>query len=78
VQGVWYRGSARAEARRLGLVGWARNRPDGSVEVLAEGPSERLEEFVEWCRRGPPAARVRTVIRHAATIGDKLVDFQIR
>jgi acylphosphatase len=58
VQGVWYRASARREAERRELSGWVRNREDGAVEAVAEGEAPRLEDFVSWCRRGPPAARV--------------------
>ncbi|MBI5068528.1 MAG: acylphosphatase [Deltaproteobacteria bacterium] len=61
VQGVAYRASAQAEAVRLGLAGWVRNRPDGRVEALAEGPRARVESLVAWCWRGPPLARVSDV-----------------
>jgi acylphosphatase len=61
VQGVWFRASCRDEGERLGLAGWVRNCEDGSVEAAAEGPREALEEWVAWCRRGPPAARVTAV-----------------
>ncbi|RME24719.1 MAG: acylphosphatase [Deltaproteobacteria bacterium] len=61
VQGVFYRASARDEARRLGLSGWVKNLPDGRVELLAEGPRDRLEQLLAWCRQGPPAARVDDV-----------------
>jgi acylphosphatase len=46
------------EGRRLGLSGWVRNLPQGDVEVLAEGPEEKLDEFLQWLRHGPPGARV--------------------
>ena len=58
VQGVFYRQSTAGEAARLGLVGSVRNLPDGSVEVVAEGPRAGVETLVAWCRRGPPAAQV--------------------
>ncbi len=58
VQGVFFRASTESEARRLGLTGWVRNRPDGSVEVVAEGPKATLEELAAWCRHGPPRAQV--------------------
>lgn len=58
VQGVYFRASARDRARQLGLSGWVRNCPDGSVEVLAEGERVRLEQLVVWCRGGPPGAVV--------------------
>lgn len=61
VQGVWYRGSAERKARQLGLTGFVRNQPDGSVYAEAEGPEALLLEFVEWCRQGPELARVDEV-----------------
>ncbi len=61
VQGVFFRADARDRARSLGLAGWVRNRPDGSVEAVFEGDAERVESMVEWCRRGPRGAQVEDV-----------------
>lgn len=61
VQGVWFRDSTRHKAMALGVTGWVRNRRDGTVEVLAEGPEERVKELVSWCHEGPPAAKVSRV-----------------
>ncbi|MBN2032405.1 MAG: acylphosphatase [Deltaproteobacteria bacterium] len=61
VQGVWFRESTRKEAERSGVFGWVRNRPDGSVEVVAEGAEERVRHLAAWCRHGPPSARVNRV-----------------
>lgn len=61
VQGVSYRAATAAEARRLGLAGWVRNRADGSVELEVEGPEDRVAALLAWCDRGPPAARVTGV-----------------
>ncbi len=61
VQGVFYRASTRREALRLGISGWARNLPDGRVEVLACGEEEALEALLAWLREGPPHARVEEV-----------------
>ena len=58
VQGVFFRVETRDRARSLGLAGWVRNAPDGSVEAAFEGQDERVESMVEWCRRGPRGARV--------------------
>ena len=70
VQGVFYRASAQQEAMRLGLMGEIRNLPDGRVEAAVEGPKERIEEFIEWCKRGPPAAEVEHVgVRWSAARG---------
>jgi acylphosphatase len=61
VQGVSYRASTIDEARRLGLVGWVRNTIDGTVELEAEGPDDRVAALLAWCAHGPPAARVDRV-----------------
>jgi acylphosphatase len=61
VQGVYFRHSTRAQAERLGLRGFARNLPDGSVEVLAHGSPAALEELRRWLQRGPELARVEAV-----------------
>lgn len=61
VQGVWYRGSTQERASSLGLSGWVRNRPDGSVELEAQGSEAAVQALLEWCHQGPPAARVRAV-----------------
>jgi acylphosphatase len=58
VQGVSFRFHAEQEARGLGLTGWVRNEPDGSVALHAEGEADALEGLVTWCRRGPSYARV--------------------
>ena len=61
VQGVWFRDSTRRQAVILGVDGWVKNRSDGSVEVLAEGPEDKVRKLISWCRQGPPAARVSRV-----------------
>ena len=61
VQGVNFRASAQRLARQLGLTGHARNRPDGSVLIVAEGSAEALDELVDWCKIGPPRAIVDRV-----------------
>jgi len=61
VQGVGYRDALCQEARRRGVAGWVRNRVDGSVEALLQGPPERVAQLIAWARRGPPAARVDDV-----------------
>jgi acylphosphatase len=62
VQGVWFRESMRREAERLGVVGWVRNRPDGSVEAVAQGAPEAVDALVAWARIGPPQARVERIV----------------
>lgn len=61
VQGVWYRASTRQKALQLGLSGYARNLPDGRVEVLAMGPVAVVRELELWLWEGPPAAEVSEV-----------------
>ena len=58
MQGVGFRVATLAEGRRRNLVGWVRNVPDGSVEVLICGPADRVEDLERWLRHGPPGARV--------------------
>ena len=61
VQGVGFRDALRAEALRLGVRGWVRNRADGSVEALLQGEASALERLVRWARRGPTLARVQAL-----------------
>jgi len=61
VQGVFFRAGAQEEALRLGLTGFVMNRPDGSVELVAEGERKALEDLLSWCLRGPSGAVVRDV-----------------
>lgn len=58
VQGVFFRETARRHAERLGVAGSARNLPDGTVEVVAEGERDAVERLIELCREGPRGARV--------------------
>ena len=58
VQGVGYRDALCAEAERLGVAGWVRNRSDGTVEALLQGEHSVVEALIGWARKGPPAARV--------------------
>ena len=62
VQGVFFRASTKEKANELGIKGWVKNMPDGNVEVLAAGNKDQLENFIEWCRRGPTQAIVSDVI----------------
>jgi len=62
VQGVFFRASTREQALRLGLTGYARNLPDGCVEVMAYGPTTALDQLRDWLSCGPPLAQVTAVI----------------
>jgi acylphosphatase len=61
VQGVFFRQSTREKARELGLSGWVKNMPDGTVEALAAGPENVVNELIAWCEQGPAYARVDKV-----------------
>lgn len=61
VQGVLFRQSSVREAKRLGLTGWVKNRPDGAVEILAEGEEDQVKDFLAWAQHGPSTARVDKV-----------------
>ena len=66
VQGVWFRESMRQAAESHGATGWVRNRLDGTVEALVEGPAAAVEAMVRWAHRGPERAEVLTVEQHEA------------
>lgn len=77
VQGVYFRAAAQREARRLGITGWVRNRPDGGVDLLAEGEEDAVKELASWANHGPSAARVDSVdIRWRGYTGE-FYEFQI-
>jgi acylphosphatase len=78
VQGVFFRSHTQEKALALGLAGWVRNRPDGSVETVAEGDVDRLEQFHQWLHHGPPAARVDLVEVEEQKPQGELRDFEIR
>ena len=61
VQGVWFRAGTKEKAEELGLTGWVMNRPNGTVEIHAQGKKSQLENFIAWCRQGTPAAKVTSL-----------------
>jgi acylphosphatase len=58
VQGVFFRMETRRAALHFGVNGWVRNRSDGTVEAVFEGDSEKVDQVVDWCKKGPPMASV--------------------
>ncbi len=58
VQGVFYRLETAKAAGELGLAGWIKNEPTGSVKIIAQGPAEDLKKLIKWCHSGPPLAKV--------------------
>ena len=77
VQGVSFRAYAEQEAARLGLSGWVRNEPDGSVAAHVEGDPDSVDAFARWCHDGPRLARVGSVdVQPAADTG--ATSFEVR
>ncbi|TVR35823.1 MAG: acylphosphatase [Spirochaetaceae bacterium] len=77
VQGVGFRYSAVNQARRLGLHGYVRNQPDGSVTVVCEGARTAVESMRAWLQRGPSAARVEQVTAHESEYRGEFRGFSI-
>ena len=78
VQGVGYRDSAVQAAFECGVQGWVRNRREGHVEIFVQGDSAAVDRFVDWCRRGPPLARVSEVEIFEAVLDARLAAFEMR
>jgi acylphosphatase len=78
VQGVFFRAGAAHTARALGLRGWARNRADGTVEIVAEGTRGALERLLEWAKIGPPRARVDHVDADWSAAAGEFSAFEVR
>jgi acylphosphatase len=77
VQGVFFRAEAKARARSLGVTGWVRNRPDGAVEAVFEGPREAVVSMVRWCEQGPAGAKVDAAdVTWEEPVGDE--GFEVR
>ncbi len=77
VTGVYFRASAQREARQLGLTGWVKNRPDGSVELVAEGEEDQVKDFLAWSQTGPTTARVDRVETRWQSYTGEFSDFRI-
>ena len=78
VQGVFFRASTLERAQELGLRGWVRNRPDGAVELVAEGDEASVANLVAWCHQGPPSARVESVDVRPDSSNEVLQGFRLR
>jgi acylphosphatase len=77
VQGVFFRQRTKEKALELGISGWVRNCEDGSVEVVAEGEENSLQQFIEWCYRGSEKSKV-TKVDVCEVEEKKYSDFQIK
>lgn len=78
VQGVFFRENTRRLAQKMGVTGWVRNLPDGRVEAVFEGEEEAVRKMIEFCKRGPPAARVDDVEVIWEKPRGEFLDFEIR
>lgn len=78
VQGVFFRGATRRAAADLNLTGWVRNMDDGRVEAVLEGEDADVDKMIEWCKVGPPAARVEKVITAEEHYTGGFHDFSIK
>lgn len=78
VQGVYFRDTTRQQAQALGVAGWVRNRPDGSVEVMAEGPKLQLDTLLQFLHQGPRLAQVEKVQAQWLAATGEFSAFEIR
>ncbi len=78
VQGVFFRASTQKQAILVGVNGYARNLPDGRVEVVAEGERPAVEKLVAWCHQGPTGARVDNVDISIISDENRFTTFEIR
>jgi acylphosphatase len=77
VQGVFFRATTKKAAGRYDILGYAKNLPDGSVEIWAQGSQANLDVFMKWVHKGPPLARVDRVAKDELPVDANLVDFKI-
>lgn len=78
VQGVFFRGFVQQQARLLGVNGYAKNLPDGSVEVVAQGSKGAVAELISKCHEGPPGATIQDVRVTWRLLAQELRRFEIR
>jgi acylphosphatase len=78
VQGVFFRSETQYEAKKRGVTGWVRNLPDGRVEAVFEGEEEKVKELINFCKHGPPGARVTGVDVLWENYKGEFKDFEIR
>ena len=78
VQGVFFRANAKKEALSLELKGYSKNMPDGTVEVVAEGPKEKLDQLVEYCKKGPENAVVENMDVKFEEASNEFKSFEVR
>lgn len=77
VQGVGFRHHTRMKASELGLTGYVKNLPDGTVEVIVEGETQEINQFLDWAHHGPSAAQVKQVDIHYEDANGEFSSFTI-
>ena len=77
VQGVFFRSNTQRVAKNLGLKGYVRNKDD-TVEVVAEGPEEKIRELIKFCKKGPEAAKVDKIDVHIEEASGEFDGFEVR
>jgi len=79
VQGVFFRAHTQEKAEKLGdITGWVANNGDGTVEIVAEGPENKINDLADWCHSGPSTSDVRKVDIEKFTYTGEFTDFSIR
>jgi len=78
VQGVCYRASSQMQAHQLGLMGFSRNLADGRVEIMVQGEQDIVQQFIDWCHRGPAMAKVTEVEQKAINCPEEFGGFDVR
>lgn len=78
VQGVWYRARTRDKAVGLGVTGFVRNLPDGTVEIVAQGDDNQVDALMDWARQGPPMAEVSGLRISEVSEDEELATFEVR
>ncbi len=78
VQGVFFRAHTQEVAKGLQLAGWVRNLRDGRVEIMIEGPKDKVEKLIEWCHVGPPSASVIGVEAEWLTATGEFTSFDVK
>jgi acylphosphatase len=77
VQGVYFRAFTQNKAKQLGVKGSARNLPDGRVEIIAEAEKGAIEDFIQWCHKGPVTARVDHIEMTELQPDEQLTSFDV-
>lgn len=77
VQGVFFRKSAKIEAEKLAILGWVKNNEHGFVEAMAQGKKENVNNFIKWCKKGPPFAKVESIEVDWREDVEDLIDFSV-